>query len=203
MSTNNSIYANQEKIFKEKTGFEFISMYNKYYPRLMYYTYKICNDKQKAQDISTDSFIIALNKIDKYEKDKSQFSTWLFTIAKNLSLQELKNDNKSISVDRPYFGIDGSLHFMDEFLKQDDDNIDIIHDISYKKAQIIKKHINNLKEPYRTVIIMREMNKMSYKDISDRLGRNLSTIKSQIRNGRLLLIEQSKKEFNSIDEYYE
>jgi DNA-directed RNA polymerase specialized sigma24 family protein len=50
---------------------------------------------------------------------------------------------------------------------------------------------------------MREMNKMSYKDISDRLGRNLSTIKSQIRNGRLLLIEQSKKEFNSIDEYYE
>jgi hypothetical protein len=51
--------------------------------------------------------------------------------------------------------------------------------------------INELKEPYKTVIEMREVKKMAYKDIADQLGKNLSTIKSQIRNGRLILISQS------------
>jgi DNA-directed RNA polymerase specialized sigma24 family protein len=49
---------------------------------------------------------------------------------------------------------------------------------------------------------MREINRMSYKDIADQLGKNLSTIKSQIRNGRHILMEQSKKEFLEIDEMY-
>jgi DNA-directed RNA polymerase specialized sigma24 family protein len=60
------------------------------------------------------------------------------------------------------------------------------------KAEIIKKYITNLKEPYRTVIEMREIDRMSYKDIADTLQKNLSTVKSQIRNGRHLLIEQSE-----------
>jgi DNA-directed RNA polymerase specialized sigma24 family protein len=59
----------------------------------------------------------------------------------------------------------------------------------------MKKYIDSLKEPYKTVIEMREIKKMAYKDISDKLGKNLSTIKSQIRNGRHLLITRSKKEF--------
>jgi DNA-directed RNA polymerase specialized sigma24 family protein len=49
---------------------------------------------------------------------------------------------------------------------------------------------------------MREIKKMAYKDIADQLGKNLSTIKSQIRNGRHILISQSKKEFDDIDEMY-
>jgi DNA-directed RNA polymerase specialized sigma24 family protein len=61
------------------------------------------------------------------------------------------------------------------------------------KREIIKKYITNLKEPYRTVIEMREIDRMSYKDIADTLQKNLSTVKSQIRNGRHLLIEQPKE----------
>ena len=66
-----------------------------------------------------------------------------------------------------------------------------------KKAEIMKKHMDTLKEPYKTVIEMREIKKMAYKDIADHLGKNLSTIKSQIRNGRHILISQSKKELFS------
>jgi RNA polymerase sigma-70 factor, ECF subfamily len=93
------MFSEKEKMFKQRTGKDFTTLYKKYYPKLIYFTTKICNDQQKAEDISTDSFMIALDKIDKYEKDKSQFSTWLFTIAKNLSLQEIKNNKKSISLD--------------------------------------------------------------------------------------------------------
>jgi RNA polymerase sigma-70 factor (ECF subfamily) len=143
--------------------------------------------------------MIALEKIHKYEKEKSQFSTWLFTIAKNLTLQDLKNSKRSISLDVEY---DDEGTTMKDFIQMEEENETHLYDVFDKKADVLKKHIDELKEPYKTVIEMREVKKMAYKDIADQLGKNLSTIKSQIRNGRLILISQSKKEFDDIDEMY-
>jgi hypothetical protein len=70
------------------------------------------------------------------------------------------------------------------------------------KSEILKDHIIKLKEPYRSVIEMREIQKMAYKDIADKLGRNLSTIKSQIRNGRAILISESERQFEVLDDMY-
>jgi DNA-directed RNA polymerase specialized sigma24 family protein len=66
----------------------------------------------------------------------------------------------------------------------------------------MKSYISKLKTPYKKVIEMRELKKMSYKDIADELGKNLSTIKSQIRNGRAILIKDTQREFDEIDEMY-
>lgn len=194
------MFSERERIFKEKTGKEFTTLYQKYYPKLIYFTNKICNDQQKAEDISTDSFMIALDKIDKYDSEKSQFSTWLFTIAKNLTLQELKTSKRSISMDVEF---DGEGTTMKDFINtaEEVDN-EQINDVFIKKSDIMKKYMSQLKEPYKTVIEMREIKKMAYQDIADKLGRNLSTIKSQIRNGRHLLISQTDKEFRELDEQF-
>jgi len=191
-------FAEQEKLFREKTGKDFSQLYQKYFPKLIYFTSRICNDQQKAEDLSTDSFMIALDKIEKYDRDKSQFSTWLFTIAKNLTLQDIKNQKRSISLDVE-FDEEGTT--MKDFIQEEESDLQI-QSISAKKAEIIKKYMKDLKEPYRTVIEMREVKKMAYKDIAGQLGKNLSTIKSQIRNGRHILMSQSKKEFDQIDEMY-
>ena len=192
------IFPEQEKLFKERTGKDFEFYYTKYYPKLIYYTSKMCKDQQKAEDISTDSFLIAFEKIDKYEKDKAQFSTWLFTIAKNLMLQEIKSSQKTMSMD---VEVDEEGTTMKDFL-QDIESEEHLHTLIQEKATIMKRHISKLKEPYRKVIEMREIKKMAYKDIAEQLGKNLSTIKSQIRNGRAILIEQSQQEFDMLDEMH-
>jgi RNA polymerase sigma-70 factor (ECF subfamily) len=191
-------FAEQEKLFREKTGKDFSQLYQKYFPKLIYFTSRICNDQQKAEDLSTDSFMIALDKIEKYDRDKSQFSTWLFTIAKNLTLQDIKNQKRSISLDVEF---DDEGTTMKDFIQEEESDLQI-QSVSAKKAEIIKKYMKDLKEPYKTVIEMREIKKMAYKDIAGQLGKNLSTIKSQIRNGRHILMSQSKKEFDEIDEMY-
>lgn len=198
MESKAILFNEQEKIFKERTGKDFTSLYTKYYPKLVYFTSRITNDLQKAEDISTDSFLAAFEKIDKYEKDKSQFSTWLFTIAKNLALQDIKTERKNISIDIE-FDQEGTT--MKDFIQQEDNEINLI-DVNEKKAEIMRKHISKLKNPYKSVIEMREIKKMSYKDISDQLGKNLSTIKSQIRNGRAILVRETFKEFKALDEMY-
>ncbi len=198
MEFKSTLFNEQEETFKERTGKDFSSLYQKYYPKLIYFTNKICNDPQKAEDISTDSFLIALEKIEKYDKEKAQFSTWLFTIAKHLALQEKKQDNKCTSLDIEF---DDEGTTLKDFIKEEE-NTEYVHDIYALKADIMKRHIYELKEPYRTVIEMREILKMPYKDIADKLEKNLSTIKSQIKNGRKLLIERTEDEFYQIDEMY-
>jgi len=192
------LFSEQEKIFRERTGKDFSTLYTKYYPKLVYFISKICNDPQKAEDISTDSFMAAFEKIEKYEKEKSQFSTWLFTIAKNLALQNIKNEKKTMSLDIEF---DDEGTTMKDFI-QEEEGDSYLYEIHAKKAEIMKKHIDNLKNPYKEVIEMREIKRMSYKDISDKLNLNLSTVKSQIRNGRAILVKETKKEFDDIDEMF-
>lgn len=195
-------FPEQEELFKERTGKEFSFFYQKYYPKLLYYTSKMCQsarlDPAKAEDISTDSFLIAFEKIDKYEREKSQFSTWLFTIAKNLMLQEIKSDQKTLSMD---VEVDEEGTTMKDFL-QEEESEQHIQDLIQMKAEIMLQRISQLKEPYKQVIEMREIQKMAYKDIADQLGKNLSTIKSQIRNGRAILIRETSQEFEMLDEMY-
>lgn len=191
-------FSEHESIFKERTGNDFSFYYKKYYPKLIYFTSKMCNDQQKAEDVTAESFMTAFEKIDKYEKDKSQFSTWLFTIARNIMLQDIKTTKKTISID---IELDEEGTTYKDFLPEDlGDNH--LSDLTDKKAEIMRNCIYQLKEPYRRVIEMREIKKMAYKDIASELDKNLSTIKSQIRNGRALLIDSTRKQFKDLDEMY-
>ena len=198
MESKAILFSEQEKVFVERTGKDFSTLYRKYYPKLIYFTSKMCNDAQTAEDISTDSFMTAFEKIDKYDKEKAQFSTWLFTIAKNLALQSIKNSKKSISLDVEY---DDEGTTMKDFI-QEEDSEEHIHSVKEMKANIMKEAIKKLKEPYRSVIEMREIQKMPYKDIADIKGINLNSIKSQIRNSRALLIKSTEEDFRRIDELY-
>lgn len=197
-----TLFNEKEIFFKNQTGIDFQSTYKKYYPKLVYYVNKMCKDEFLSEDIASDSFIMALDKINKYDKSKSQFSTWLFTIAKNIALQSIKDSKKNLSMDNE---LDNEGTTMKDFIESETYTIegDNYESIIDKKSFIIKEQIESLKEPYKTVIKMREIEKMAYKDISDKLGRNLSTIKSQIRGARKIIIEKTEHDFKMIDKLYQ
>jgi RNA polymerase sigma-70 factor (ECF subfamily) len=258
-------FPEQERLFKKITGKNFEFFYDKYYAKLIYYVNKMCKDSKKAEDLATESFLIALHKIEKYNPDKSQFSTWLFTVARNHTLQELKKDKKTISMD---VTVDDDGTTMKDFIQFDESDDVLMDEIWKRKARIMGDHIDNLKEPFKTVINMREVKGMVYKDIACDLGddieilmqsdgcemklpyelskvysvtdmngvtvdyrviegdtkktpfftvikmpkgefkvsgrcpKPLSTVKSQIRNGRLKLIDETKREFKELENMY-
>lgn len=187
----------QELLFKQRTGESFAYFYEKFYPRLVYNINGITQDEYLAEDVATEAFIKAFEKIEQYERGKAQFSTWLFTIARHLALQEIKQVRKTMSMDSE---LDNEGTTMKDFIQEEDNNEEFLHSLNRKKADLIKREIAKLKDPYKTVIEMREIQKMQYKDIADALDRNLSTVKSQIRKGRELLIENTENEFKILEE---
>lgn len=193
-----------EKQFEERTGINFQNFYKNYKPKLMWYITRYTKDSEVAEDHVEDAFIQALLNISTYKRPEeggAQVNTWIYKIAENIvkkahkdserlptnSLDKEMAENFHLSNLIPY---DDGKHHVDEY------------NIFVKKADYIKDAIYNLPakdHKYQQVLIMRELEGMAYKEISEELNINLSTIKSQIKKGRNIIKKKVQKKFQEID----
>lgn len=187
-----------EIIFQERTGKKFNFYFEKYRDKLIWYLMKMCNDEIEAEEIADESFVKAFFEIEKYDKEKSQFSTWLFTIARNIMIQKIKSDSKFESIQEDH---DGAT--IGDFLYAEDNSENEEKEVLLaKKVQLIKNEIANLPEKYSVVLMMREIDGMHYDEIAEYLDLNLNTVKSQIRQGRLILKKSLDPQFKALEEAY-
>lgn len=189
---------NHETKFKEATGQNFNEFYIDQMPRLAWHLSNYTKDFEVAEDFANDAFEQALMKIETYNAEKSQFQTWLYTIARNLVTQTWNKKQKmpSVSIDKEF---DDNLS-LSTYLPYDDGKEEKDeYDVYREKARIIKNVIENLPPKYKEVMEMRELENMQYQEIAAYLNRNESTIKSQIRKGRALIREKVEKKFAIID----
>ncbi len=188
-----------EEIFRERTGKKFNFYFAKYREKLIWYLMKMSNDRVVAEEVADESFVKSFYEIEKYDKEKSQFSTWLFTIARNILIQKIKSDSKFESIEKEH---DGAT--IADFLYADDNSDNEDNEMLLaRKIQLIKNEIANLPEKYSTVITMREIDNLSYNDISNYLELNLNTVKSQIKQGRAILVKNLEPKFKKLNKMYD
>lgn len=155
------------RIFKEKTKKDFSDFYEKYFPKLIFYNNNILKDEEAAKDIATDAMLKSLYKIEDYDPNKARFSTWLFTISKNECFQYKKNlADKLVSVDK-FVDDDGTTikDFLDDSSLEDEE-LFYAKELDDRKGTILKERIKELKDPYRKVISLREIELKSYREIT-------------------------------------
>jgi len=178
-----------EKKFKIATGIDFHQFYKEQHPKLIWFLNKWTKDTEVSEDIASDAFMQCLNNVDKYNSEKSQIHTWLFKIAHNMTIKNWKDSQKlqTVSMDKEV----GNKATLDLFLHYNDSKKELNrHEINRRKAEMVKKTIYALPEKqhkYKTVLILREIDAMSYDEIADYLNLNLSTVKSQIKKGREII----------------
>ncbi len=146
---------------------------------LMNFVYRFLGDRDITTDIVQDTMIKFYLKKDSYQSI-AKFSTWIYTIAGNLSKNELKRRNRrtilSISNDDPD---DYTLQIEDKKFVAPDRAAD-----SSIKSEIIQKALLKVKPIYREVVILRDIDGMSYDEISDMTDLSIGTVKSRINRGR-------------------
>ena len=191
--------------FEYKTNKNFIEFYEKYLPKLIYYNNNFLKDITKSEDIAMDAFLKSIKKIDDYNPSKSFFSTWLFTISRNECIQYINKNKKFLSSDR-VINEDGTSikDFIEDTLEED--FIDYrLKETNFRKGQILKQKVKELKSPYREVIDLRDIQGKSYRDITIiyRKEQRL-TISKDIFTGNsfLNLHDPEKKKPNQLPKFY-
>ncbi len=141
---------------------------------------KACND------VVQETMIKVYRYKDSYSS-VAKFSTWIYTIAGNLARTEYRRQRR-----RNLFSINDYGEDHQTFdLPDESYRPDVITD-SGIKDEIIQKSLLKVKEIYREAVILRDIQGMSYEEISEILGVNEGTIKSRINRGRAQLQELLK-----------
>tara|TARA_Y100001970_G_scaffold280786_1_gene390349 strand:- start:2214 stop:2795 length:582 start_codon:yes stop_codon:yes gene_type:complete len=159
----------------------------RYKDRLLNFIYRYLNDIDRSEDLVQDTLIKLYTHKNSY-KEIAKFSTWLYTIAANLARTELRKIKR-----RKTFSITELSYEDREFIISDsDDNIGD-EDLRRSFEKNIQNALLELPDDFKTIIILRDIQELSYDDISRIVGVPIGTVKSRINRGRLKLQELLKK----------
>jgi RNA polymerase sigma-70 factor (ECF subfamily) len=167
--------------FQQGRNEAFTKLVGRYKDQLINYLYRYLGDYDEADDVAQETFLRLYYKKDKY-KPVAKFSTWLYTIATNLAKTHLRR--------RKRFSILSFRHGADDDKRNDiPDNrypADAEAERSLKEA-MIQKALDAISPKYREVVVLSDIQELSYEEICTITGLNIGTVKSRLSRGRLQL----------------
>ncbi len=181
-------YSDKELILRFQQGDElaYVELVNRYRDRLMNFVYRYVGTREEAEDIVQDTFVKLFQKKD-YYRPISEFSTWIFTIASNLAKTELrKRKRRKVS----YLSQIGMEEKDFDIPVEDTTDEEMVGEFTESQIQ---NAIQSLQLHFRTALILRDIEELSYEEISKILDVPLGTIKSRINRARLQLQEMLKQ----------
>jgi len=157
----------------------------KHKDKLFNLCYWFLDDYQEANDSAQETFIKCYRSLKKF-RFESTFSTWLFRIAVNtcknrLKSSEYRQKKKMVWLDNPE-GPGGSNPSIDT---QDESSSPLVELEKKERVMLIKKAINSLPKEQKTVVVLRDIEGLSYEEITTVTGFNLGTVKSRLARARL------------------
>lgn len=168
--------------------------------RLVYnVVYRMLTNHEDAKDISQEVFLKAYRYLNKFD-GKASFSTWLYRIAVNTSIDELRKrkGQETVSLEKEIDSGDGMLK-----KEYADNGAGVEEQVLAKESMAnIKQAMENLSSEHRVIITLRDFEGLSYAEISEITQTSLGTVKSRLARARKALKdliiegwEQNKKTF--------
>jgi len=188
---------------QNKNNKTFSDLINRLRPGLLSFAYKYVKDSDLAKEVVSQTFIVIWEKIDQYNP-KFNFSTWVYAIAKNESLGIIRTRNKNLSFDRYMHNHSRLIQMYNPVFTMNTEVMGLSgEELTQKLFDASLSAINELDEPYRSVMVEREINQKQLNDIADDLGMNLSTVKTRLRKGRKDVAEILYKKYpDAVDAYF-
>lgn len=156
---------------------------HKYHDAIFNFIFKMVRDRQQVEDLTQEAFIKAFASLKNFN-DEFAFSTWLYKIATNNSIDFIrKRKLQTYSIDKPIESKDSDYTFelRDESYEADKDLI------SDQKTRLLNEAIATLPEKYKTVIRLRHVEEQSYEEIANSLKLPIGTVKAHIFRAREML----------------
>ncbi len=182
-----------ELITKAKDGDEraFTKLVKEYENLVFSFAFKVCRDKEKAEETLQDTFINVYRKIDQFN-GKSKFSTWLYSIVVNnckMKHRKTKLAQSTQSIDAEREG-DRSVDEEYQTLELRSTRETPLESVMKKELQQrLDEAIKQLPMDYRIVFVLRDLEGQSIEETAKILKLSIPAVKSRLRRARLFLRE--------------
>ena len=160
----------------------FEELVEKYKQPVINLIFRTLNDVSEAEDLAQNVFVQVYKSAHRYEVT-AKFSTWLFTIARNLCLNEIRRRSR-----HPAESLDATLTENDDQPARQYEDIKTFSPpdtlLQGELEQKIQEALNELPENQRSAIVLCRQDELSYEDIAKVLNTTVSATKSLIHRGR-------------------
>jgi RNA polymerase sigma-70 factor, ECF subfamily len=167
----------------------FEDLVEKYKQPVLNVLYRTLPDAAEAEDLAQNVFLQVYKSARRYQAT-ARFSTWLFTIARNLCLNEIRRRSRhpADSLDQPGPEEDRPARQYEDVKTLEPGDLALRRELEAK----VEEAIAALPEKQRTALLLCREEELSYEDMARVLGCSLSATKSLIHRGRETLKEQLK-----------
>ena len=183
-SKNNKYsYSDEQLMLLFQGGNEnaYIELVNRYKDKLINFIFNYLGDIESSEDVVQETMIKLYQK-KHYYKEIAKFSTWLYTIAKNLANTELRKRKQRKTTLLSQFSKDDKMYDLPS-----NDN-EVGQEIQTEiVSKIIREAVDQLSEKFKTVITLRDIQQLSYEDISEIIDVPIGSVKSRVKRARLQL----------------
>lgn len=178
----------------EGEGFEqaFEHLFVKYRERVYAIAYRITGSAVDAMDVVQDSFALVFRKLDGF-RGGSLFSTWLFRIVVNCSIDQRRRTRAAIFGDSASPDPDLVAELVDE--APDPRERAAVRELGDQ----VQEAISLLSPKLRVVLALRYLEDMSYEELAATLGLSLGTVKSRLARAHLSLEQLVRSRFPHLD----
>lgn len=162
---------------RDEAAFE--ELIRQYEKKVYTLCFRMCGNSEDAEEAAQDAFLALWRGIDRFRQE-STLSTWIYRLATNACIDTLRRRKKQ----------SGSVSLDDEELFVDavDTSPQPQETVEHREAQkLLQEGLSTLPEEYRKVLILREIEGLSYTEIAESASIELGTVKSRISRGRSLL----------------
>lgn len=161
---------------------------------------RMAANQDDAEDMTQEIMIKIFRSLGSF-KGNSKFSTWIYRVAVNTCLDELKKkkNKKHLSLDAEISGDDGENQIE---IKDDSPSPEKLAEQN-ELRDMVAAAVKLLSDEHRAVIVLRDIRGMSYSEIAGILGCSDGTVKSRISRARTQLKMILEKEYNFSGTYFE
>ena len=172
----------------------FAELVSRYRNQITSYIYRMTNDYDGAVDLAQETFVRVYRAADRYQTTYA-FSTYIYRIATNLAISELRKRKRRRLVSLTGFFESRDGGEPQEFNPVDDKPLADTELVAAERRQAVQRAISTLPEKYRAPLILRDVDGKSYEEISRILQTSEGTVKSRISRARGFLREKMSAYF--------
>ncbi|MRX72152.1 RNA polymerase sigma factor SigW [Bacillus lacus] len=183
-----TIVKNRIKQVKKGDQNAFAEIVDLYKDKIYQLCYRMLGNSHEAEDIAQEAFIRAYMNIHTYDMDR-KFSTWLYRIATNLSIDRIRKKKPDYYLDAEVAGTEG-LTMYSQIASDTELPEDQVETMELQET--IQREILKLPDKYRSVIVLKYIDELSLIEISQILDLPIGTVKTRIHRGREALRKQLK-----------
>jgi RNA polymerase sigma-70 factor (ECF subfamily) len=177
------------RALNEKDQRAYTEIMGRYKDSVYYMLLKMVNNSDDAEDLTIETFSKAFKRLDQYTPQFA-FSTWLFKIASNHSIDFIRKKRiKAISIDQGYSNVDGESYVIPVKEESLDPEESMEKD---ERIQRMRDVVEKLKPRYKRLVELRYFEEKSYEEISEILELPLGTVKAQLFRARDFMFELMK-----------